>query len=182
MELLGIIKDFIVAVYEWLKFIQYNFHWEESITMRDGKFHRAQGPGMHLKWPVYEYCTSANVKQDTMEPEPVAITTKNGIPIEVGIIIVYYVNDIKKFLVENNDSLSNAVDMARAEISDLLEDKEWDQIKRKTTDNTLRSNIQERFDTLGMKINYIKFTTKIQVRGFRVFTDRANKVHPTLNA
>lgn len=181
MELLAIIKDIIVALWEYLKFVQYNFHWEEAIIMRAGKYHRSKGPGIHLKWPIYEYCHSANVKQDTMEIEPVAITTEDNLSVEVGLVIVYYVSDIRLFLTENNDSLSNAMDISRGEVSELLEDKKWEYIKKKATNTALLKNIQEKFNSLGIKIDYLKFTTKVQIRGHRLFSDRGNKVHPTLN-
>lgn len=165
------IKELLNTYVEYLKpWVAVN-SYQESIILRFGKYHSTLGPGYWPKLPFFEYSMDVNVKPDTMEIEAVTLTTLDGKSIAIGLMIDFEIIDSKKFMVDNNDSYTNMVDIARGEISDCLEEKNWADIKKKTTKNALMKLIQERYNKLGVKLNDLKFTDKCETRIFKLFGD-----------
>lgn len=144
-------------------------HYQEAVILRCGKYNRTLPPGYWIKWPFLEYVYEVNVKCDTMSVEPVTITTIDGKSITIGLILDFEIIDSKKFMLENNDSYTNMKDLARGEMSDYLEDVNWENIKKKTTKNALMRLISKRFQDMGIKLNDLKFTDKVENRAFRLF-------------
>lgn len=145
--------------------------YQEAIILRKGDYHRTLLPGYHLKWPLYELHMLVNVKADTLEVEPVAITTLDGKTVATGLVVHYKIDDSKKFMVDNNDSPSNMRDIARAEMSDLLEDINWPGTKKKTTKNALVKSLKPKYDDMGITILDLKFTHKCETMAFKLFTN-----------
>lgn len=178
--MLELLKQIFVGFWEYIKILYFVDHWEEAVILRTGKYHRSIGPGYHWKWFIFEKGLSANVKPDTMEIEAVQITTKDKKTISIGLMLDYEVDNIRKFLIEHNDSLTNIIDRSRGEMSDYLEDVEWEDIKKKTTKNALKRILIIYLEKMGVKLNDLKFTTKCEIRAYKFFTDK-QKTNPTLS-
>ncbi len=146
--------------------------YEEAIILRWGKYHRTLKPGTYWKWMIADYAMTDHVKPDTMEIPPITITTADGKPVSIGMIIHYDITDLRKFLVENNDSRSNMLQLGAAELSDHLEDIVWTDIKKKTTKNAVLRKIAPYFDDMGVRILDLKFKDKVEVRPYKLFTER----------
>lgn len=151
--------------------------YQRAVILRGGKYHRSLEPGTYLKYPIAEYALSDNVKPDTMEIPPITITTADGKTVTIGMIIHYEVPDIKKFLVDNNDSRSNMIQMGAAELSDHLEEINWIDIKKKTTKNAVQRKLNPYFEDMGVKILDLKFKDKAEVRAYKLFNDKDQNIN-----
>jgi modulator of FtsH protease HflK len=177
-----LIKQFIVAFCEYIKFWHQVEHWEEAVILRWGKYHRTLKPGWHWKWPICDFGLSTNVKPDTIEIEPVCITTLDGKTTSIGIVVSHQVKEVRLFLVEHNDSLSNFVDLCKGELSDVIEDTNWDDIRKKTTRTILKNKLKPHAEALGLLIKDVNFTDKCEVRSFTFFTSNGKIISkPTLS-
>lgn len=172
------VKDKLNEVYEYCRIWYQVDQSEEAVILFWGRYSRSLKPGIHLKLPLVEVGHSAHVKPDTMEIESLPITTVDGKTIMIGAGIEFDVTDIRKFLWENNDAPSNMRDIMRMELSDYLEDKEWTDIRKKTTKNAIQKNLQRRFDNLGVRILDFKFTTKLEVRAYKLFNEERKYKEP----
>lgn len=175
------VKEVLVTFYGHLKFWHQVDHWENAVILRWGKYHKTLNPGRYWKWPIRDYGISTNVKPDTIEIDSISITTLDKKNISIGIVIGYQVKNIKLFLVEHNDSLSNFADFCKGELSDVIEDLNWDDIRKKTTRTNLKNKLKPHAEALGLEINEVKFTDKCEVKAFKIFS-AANKItaKPTL--
>ena len=165
------IKELFSMYIEYLKFWVIVEHYEEAVVLFFGKYNRTLKPGLHFKLILAEYSIAAHVKKDTMEVEAVSLTTLDGETIVIGLMIDFEITDVRLFLVETNDSLTNMRDIARGEMSDYLEDINWVDIKKKTTKNALKKLIAARYEGMGVKLNDLKFTDKCKTKIFKLFGD-----------
>lgn len=145
--------------------------WQEAVIMRWGKYHRTLSKGPHPKWPIAEFHMLVDIKPNTLVVEPVAITTLDGKTIAAGLMIHFFISDSKAYQVDNNESESNMRDIAKAELSDLLEDLNWADTKKKTTKNALQRALIPKFKDMGVTILDLKFTHKCEIVGYKIFTD-----------
>jgi len=168
------IKELLTLFWDYLKFWILVNHYEESVQLRCGKYYRTLTAGLYFKWPFIDYALDVYIKPDTMEIEPLSITTSDGKNISIGLMIEFQITDSRKFKVEVNDALSNMRDIARGEMSDHLEDFGWEDIKKKTTKNALKRKLQEHYVDMGVDVHDLKFTHKTENRVFRLLSDNKN--------
>lgn len=166
-----LVKEILTVLYQYGKFWVQVEQWEQAVILRLGKYHRTRGPGLRFKWPFLEKSETTNVKDDTMEIEPISITTLDGKTISIGSVIYFRVKNVQLYLTEHNDALSNMRDKSRGEMSDLIEDINWDAIRKKTTRTTLKNKLAESFKLMGVEVQEVKFTHKSQSPAFKIFTD-----------
>lgn len=145
--------------------------WQEAVILRWGKYQRTVTKGAHFKLPIAEYHMFIDIKPNTMEVEPVVVTTSDGKTIAAGLMVHFFISDSKAYQIDNNDSASNMRDIMRAELSDLLEDLNWADTKKKTTKNALQRALTPKFKEMGVTILDLKFTHKCETRAFKLFTN-----------
>lgn len=180
-ELGLLIKEVMVAFYGYIKFWQVIDHWEEGVRLRWGRYKKSYIPGVYIKWPLADFFLTANVKDDTVEISPSAITTLDNKTISIGVVVMYKIVDVKLFLVEHNDSLSNFTDIVKGELCDLVEDTIWVDLRKKTARTILKNKLLEYAKNLGISVDQVKFTSKSEVRAFKLFTTAGKEINkPTL--
>lgn len=164
------IKNLIDNFADYLKFWVRTNDYQEAVILRWGKYIKTLPPGLSFKFPVADYHMFVNVKPDTIEIEPLAITTLDGKTVSTGLMLHYIIADSKKYIIDNNDSLSNMNHIARAEMSDLLEDINWEDTKKKTTKNALQRALTPKFKDMGVTILDLKFTHKCEIVAYKIFS------------
>jgi regulator of protease activity HflC (stomatin/prohibitin superfamily) len=147
-------------------------HYSEAIVLRFGVYHRTLKPGTHLKWPIIEYPLTWNVKEETMESKPLTITTLDNETISIGGVVTYEIHDLKKFLLDNNDSPSNMSDSMSTRISSHLEDVSWEDIKKKVTRNAIKRALTTKYLDFGVTVKDFDFSDKCKTRAFKFFTEK----------
>lgn len=151
--------------------------YQRAVILRWGKYYKSLGPGTYRKWMIAEYALADNVKPDTMEIPSITITTADNKTVTIGMIIHYEIPDIKKFLVDNNDSRSNMMQMGAAELSDHLEEINWIDIKKKTTKNAVQRKLTPHFSDMGVNILDLKFKDKAEVRAYKFFNEKDQNIN-----
>lgn len=177
LELLG---KWIELFWDYLKPGFIVNEYQEMVLLTNGKYSGTFGPGFYLKWPFWEFVYDVNIMPDTMNIPPIALTTKDNETIMLGLMIDFHIEPMpevsekdkkklgwrilesgsKKYLLDNNDSLSNLRDRACGEMSDLIEGIDWNDIKSKTTRTKLRQALQAYAGDIGIIIDEVKFTNK----------------------
>lgn len=171
------LKVILEQFWEYIKFWATVNQYQEMVLLRFGKFVKVLKPGTYFKIPFIDYAMEAHVKRDTLSIEPICITTIDGKTISIGMMEEHEVFDTHLFLVETNDALTNMKDVCRGEMSDLLEDITWADIKKKTTKNALKKKITEKYEQMGVRILDLKFTNKAETRSFTIASDKGNTVN-----
>jgi len=166
------IKELLTLFWDYLKCWVLVNHWEEAIILRKGQYLKTRKPGLYYKHPFIDYSLEVSVKPDTIDIEPLSITTLDGESISIGMMLEFQIVDSKAFKIDTNDAISNMKDLARGELSDHLEELAWADIKKKTTKTSLKKKIQEHFTYMGVEIKELKFTHKAKSKVLRLFSDK----------
>lgn len=152
--------DLLVQLWDHFKPILFILEYEEGVLFRAGKFKKVLKPGWHPRIPFVDDYHLENVKGDTMNVVPVTITTLDNKTISIGCEFDFYIQDIKQAMVETNDWRSNLNDICKGILSDHLEDKNWEDIRKKVVKNQIFKRIEERALEMGVVIRNFNFTEK----------------------
>lgn len=173
----------MVGFGEWIQqlitqFLDYVKPWaviekfERGVLLTLGKFPIVLGPGYYPKLPLFQFCHSAIVTLDTLEVKEVNITTLDEQTVSIGCMVEFYINDIKKHLIDTNNARSNMVDICRGTISNKLEDITWETIRKKATINSIERDLKKKYEEMGVVVTRIMFTDKCKSRVLKIFTDK----------
>lgn len=165
------LKDLLNMYLEYLKPWTYINYYEEGVLLTFGKWPIRLKSGVYPKLPFFQYCYTAHVKEETLECKPITITTSDGETVTVAGVITYEIHNIIKYVVENNDSHSNMKDRLRAEMSNYLEDINWENIKRKTTKNGVKRAVATKFLDYGVTVKDFDFSDKCKILAYKLFSD-----------
>lgn len=173
--------DFIKGLVDWLGGIwdQVNpfvvlYQYESGIHMRLGKKVKDLPVGLSflpLKILFIDSVLIVHNKRDTYYIENVNITTKDNKTVSIGAVIEFEIINPTLYLLEANDSLSNAKDISKGIIADYLVDCEWDEIKQKTTRTDIKRRISRDLEEIGIKVRQVLFTNIVTSRAFTIFKD-----------
>lgn len=104
--------------------------WQQGLVLRFGRFHRQVGPGFHWKIPfAVERVLSDDIKPRTRVNGIQSLTSSDGIPVAINSTIRYGIEDLQKFILENEDGDNVVWDLATLGISMLVAASTWDEIK-----------------------------------------------------
>lgn len=145
--------------------------YQEAVLYRGGRLIGPVKPGLHWKIPLLDTYSEDIVTIDTMRIEEVNVTTLDGKTVTVGCEFDVWIIDIVKAMNDTHDWRSNLKDIARGILSDQLEDKNWEDIKKKTTKNAIERKINERAAEIGSAIGNFNFTDKLITRAFKLFNN-----------
>lgn len=168
--------DWLAQVFE--KFWDYIRPWEivdpfeSGVLVRLGKYNKKLEAGSFTwKVPFIDYVYTAIITPDTMNTAPITLTTTDGKTVSIGAVIEFEINDIYKYTLCTNEPRSNMHDIILGAISDEIEDREWEEIRKKTTRNAVLRKISKKAEEMGIKIIDFYFTDKCVVRPFKIFRD-----------
>lgn len=163
------IQQLISQFLDYLKFWVVIEKFEMGVLLTLGKFPIVLKPGYYPKLPFFQYCHIDIVTRDTMEVEEVNVTTLDDQTMSAGYMVEFYINDIKKFLIDTHEARTNMKHICRAIVSSKLEDISWEAIRKKPTNNAILSKLKEKFQEMGVVVINGDFTDKAKSRVFKVF-------------
>lgn len=171
-DILSWLKDKFHTIWEYGRFWFVVNEYQEAVLLTNGKYSGTFTAGLYFKFPFWEYVYEVNIKSDTLVIPPISCTTLDGKTISIGLVMDYHIDPMiknqrrlsqtnsKKFILDNNDSISNLRDKSAGELSDLMEDTNWDEIRKKGTKTALKNKIIKYANNLGVTIDDLKFTFK----------------------
>lgn len=161
--------NLIIELWNDFKPIIFVLEYKEGILMRKGRLLKIMKPGAHFKIPFLDDYHLENVKTDTMKIAEVNITTLDGHTAIVGCQFELRVVDMIKATIETNDWRTNLQDICQGILSDLLEEKNWEDIKKKTTKNAISKRIEARAEEMGITTSNFNFTDKVLTKAMRLY-------------
>lgn len=161
--------DWLISVWDYVKPIVFINQYNEGVVMRAGKYIKNWYPGWHFRIPFVDDYHQDNVMLDTMDIKEVSITTLDGKTSTEGCEFDLRIIDIKKALIDTNDWRSNLHAVGRGVLSSELEDRNWDDIRKKPTKNAIEKEINKRAKEMGIEISNFNFTDKSISRTFKIF-------------
>lgn len=162
------IIQFILEFWQDIKPFMFVQQYKKGVHLRFGKFLRILEPGLHFKIPFIDEYILEYVKHDTMTIGAVNVTTLDGQSIIVDGQFGLEVDDIELALIETNDWRSNLKDKSKGVLSDILEDKNWEDIRKKVTKNAIEKKIIEHAEKMGVIVYDFTFTDKVMVRSIKL--------------
>lgn len=151
------------------------YQYEGAVHMRMGSFRKILKTGFHflpLKSLFIDTVYKKYVTIDTFHVANINVTTTDAKTITIGAIIEYTISDVQKFILDANDAISNAHDLSRAVIADVITDCTWEEVKRKTTQTKIKNKLKSELEPLGMEIHQVKFGDVVISRGvFTIFKE-----------
>lgn len=161
--------DILLQIWDSFKPVIFVLEYKQGALFRAGKFKKILYPGWHLRIPFVDDYHTENVMFDTMCIKEVSVTTLDGKTISVGGEFDLNIVNYYKASVLTNDWRTNIVDIVRGIISDELEGRNWDDIRKKTTKNAIEKEIHKRGAEMGIEISNFNFTDKSISRVFKLF-------------
>lgn len=169
------IQKLLEEGWDYIKIFPIINKYEEGVLLRLGRPLKngksILKPGPHIKFPIIDYVHTAYVTADTMEIRPVNITTLDGKTSTDGLVVEYEVEDIYKYLIETNDPKSNMHDICRGILSSILEDLNWEDIRKKTTINAITRRIKEKCKEMGVRVKEVYFSDKCLTKAIKIFSE-----------
>lgn len=148
-------------VWDHFKPIVFVYTYEASVVFRGGKFQRILKPdNWYFRIPFIDDIFTDNIALDTMAIKEVNVTTLDGKTSTIGCEFDLKIIDIYKALALTHDWRSNLLDICRGIISDHIEEYNWDDLRKKTTKNSIEKKIQKRAEEMGIEVNNFNFTDK----------------------
>lgn len=163
--------DILVAIWDNLNpFIVIN-EYEKGVLLRYGIFKKELDKGLHFKIPFADTVLRAIIRTNTFHIATVNVTTLDGKTISVGAMVEYDIFDIHKFLLEFNESESNAHDLTRGIIADYLQDCSWEDCKKKPTLTKIKNKLKDIYADMGMNVTKVLFGDICISRVYTVFKE-----------
>lgn len=132
------------------------------ITEGAVKFRRSKavevGPGLHLWWPVTTEMDVYPVVSQPLELEQQIIQTSEGKTLVVDATVMYNVNDLYTFCVENHDAEENMAELAQAALRKAVLSTPFEDITsgRAKFDNKLTSEAQKLLKQFGVEVESMR--------------------------
>jgi regulator of protease activity HflC (stomatin/prohibitin superfamily) len=82
--------------------------YERAVIFRLGRYHRTSGPGLFLKWPLFEWLVRTDLRTKTTAVEAQETITRDNVPIKINAVIWQRISDPQRSVVEVSD-VNNAV-------------------------------------------------------------------------
>lgn len=171
--------DVIITVWKDLRFIIFVKEYEKAVMLRGGRYKKILEPGIRWKVPFLDDIFEDTVKVDTMIISDVNITTLDGKTVTIGCQFEYTIEDIYKAVIETSGWRTNLHDICQGILSDVLEDINWDDIRKKTTKNAISKRIEKKALEMGIATFNFNFTNKVITRALKIFGEYNPKDNST---
>lgn len=165
----------ILVFFQWLFLTCFEVlnSFEEGVILRLGKYNRTLAPGFHwiLPWGI-EKLTKETVVRQTAYLAVQSLFSKDGKPINIAGIVIFTIEDIKKFLLEIDEGETDVNNMVYGTISDCVEHTDWADIPSKEFNKEVLKRVRQATENYcGVKIIAIKWSDKTTARSIRLWND-----------
>lgn len=134
---------------------------EEGIKFKRGSQVILLGPGLHFYLPLVTEIEILPVVRQTLNLNSQTLMTKDGITVIASGVVVYCIDNIKAYLVENYDAEESIAEVASSAVRDVIVTRSLEEIQlnsRNKTDNALTKAASEALEIFGIKVEYLRLT------------------------
>lgn len=147
--------------------------WQGGIVMRLGKYHRALEQGYHPKWPLAEDFVLTETCTTTLRLEPQSLTTRDDVPVVVGSIVKYRIQDVRKYVCDVWDQKDVLADTTMGAIARKVESTTYADLRSGNPARDVIDDVREELNKFGFKVSKITFTDFCRMRSIRLVQPRA---------
>ena len=129
---LGVFDKLIEALIRLIHTFQFASQvdqFEKGVFLRWGKYKRTVGPGLrfHFPWGIEKLVKETVVRQ-TAYLDVQSLTTHDGKRVTIAGIVIFKIEDIKKFLLQIDEGETDVMNMVYGVISDCVEAHDWEYV------------------------------------------------------
>jgi regulator of protease activity HflC (stomatin/prohibitin superfamily) len=132
--------------------------YQRLVILSLGRYAGTRGPGIVIVIPFMERAITVDVRERFLDiPSQTAITQDNA-PIAIDFLVYYRVTDPKKSVLEVDNVVSAAINIATTTLRAVIGDIELDSVlsKRDTINEMLRIKLDEITERWGLKITSVE--------------------------
>ena len=118
-------------------------------------------PGLYFYWPILTELRAYPIVRQVLNLPYQTLMTSDLKSIVVAGVIVYEINDLEKYGVENYDVLESITEMGCTAIRSVIVTKtlaEIQQNNRNTIDNALTKSAKQQLEIFGLNVHYARLT------------------------
>lgn len=131
---------------------------ERLVVLSLGRFAGTRGPGIVLIIPVIEQARKVDIRERFLDIPSQTAITKDNAPIDIDFLVYYRVIDPKLSVLQVENVVSAAVNIATTTLRAVLGDISLDDVlaKREQINDTLRMKLDEITERWGMKVTTVE--------------------------
>jgi regulator of protease activity HflC (stomatin/prohibitin superfamily) len=173
IQLLNSIKEFWHDIIFWYAVPE----MQNVVVLRNGKFHRQAGPGLHFKLPcIFSFGDElhyVDTVTETTDTQPQTVTTKDNLQVVVSAIIKHKVIDPKVYIIEVMDVKSAIVDITMGKIKRNVMERTWDECINQGLDNEIAKQARSEAKKWGVYIEEVTIINLAQIKSVRLITNNS---------
>jgi regulator of protease activity HflC (stomatin/prohibitin superfamily) len=141
-------------------------------------------PGIHWYWPVTTEIEKVAVVRQVLDTQPQTIMTQDHEPVYVAGLVVYVIDDLHKYMVENFDASANLDDIVQTAIRKTIVNRDFLTIQaaRADVDNRLTSDVQKALEPFGITVEAARITDFSKARVTNMVGSGLISVYPVSKA
>jgi regulator of protease activity HflC (stomatin/prohibitin superfamily) len=131
---------------------------ERLVVLSLGRYAGTRGPGIVLIIPVIEQARRVDIRERFLDIPSQTAITKDNAPIDIDFLVYYRVIDPKLSVLQVDNVVSAAVNIATTTLRAVLGDISLDDVlaKREQINDTLRMKLDEITERWGMKVTTVE--------------------------
>lgn len=145
---------------------------QRAVVLRNGKYVKTAGPGLHLKFPcifsIGDEVSYADIVTETTETQPQSLTTIDGKHVVVSAIIKHRVTDPKTYILEVMDVKDAIVDITMGKIKKNVMSRTYEECKAESVDNDIARQSRSEAKKWGVYIDEITIINLAEIRSIRL--------------
>ncbi len=163
--------DLIESIWWWLMPFEVVDQYEMAVVLRWGNYSRTVGPGFRWMWPCgVEEMFEDTVVRTTSYLDVQSITSKDGMSVNIGAILVYKIGNIKRWLLEVDDAEEALHDVTYGIITELAETQTWGDIMKPEFMEEVTELVQEEGLSWGARVEAVKLSDRANSKSLRLWT------------
>lgn len=164
--------DVLLTIINYIKPLDINLPFEESIVFRLGKVHRQRGQGVVWLIPAIDQNHKArkDIKSHILHAQ--AMLTEDGTPITIRMGCIWRLVDVRKFLLEIQDDDDTLYTQAMCTLAELIRKAKYDELLTKEWHTKLYTTIKRRLAGYGIEVIEFEIIELVKTRlAIRLYND-----------
>ena len=155
---LGWIGELIGWFAAWIPRLEIILATERGVKFVRGKKVVQIGPGLRWYWPAMTEIKTCHVNRQALLLDPLTLTTKDQKSVIAGGIVVYTIDDVEKYLVENYDADEAIEDVASSTLKEAITTHSFEDLCEigPDLDKLLTRLVRSSLRSYGVKVEYAR--------------------------
>lgn len=124
--------------------------------------------GLHWYCPNLSDIEKHHISRMVLRVESLPLETADGVQVEVGMVLTYFISDILKFEVENFDADESLAEAAQGAMQDIVTSHKWEDLTKKTDETSrfgkkLANRMDRDLAKFGVEVETCRPTEQIRL-------------------